>query len=248
MMPKTLIRLLVPVPPMLEQAFGYDGSADYVAFYWSEVGDELAFNDSHGLSSVGGRWDAWQTFVQSPAIQRYLEPFDFGSSDSTAKQWLLLDRKNRLFYVADAYHVNAYLVAQQIPGVNVIHEMTPAELDLVAKQLAELNAAIDRWDDNVSLKKDAIVKYMEQEHTVVTDLRRWLLGLESARGQPMTTDRAQENKHYVISDKNGMFYSKGGSPDNWTYNEELSEKYLDKNEAYSVCDILKQFDRDCFVL
>jgi len=32
--------LRIPVPPMLEEALGYDGSARWVAFYWTPAGDE----------------------------------------------------------------------------------------------------------------------------------------------------------------------------------------------------------------
>lgn len=48
-----LIPLSIPVPPMFEQALGYPGPlvhteeppARYVAFYWTEGGDEAAFDD-----------------------------------------------------------------------------------------------------------------------------------------------------------------------------------------------------------
>ena len=44
--------LLLPVPPMLEAALGYPGTARYVAFYWLPGGDELMWDD--GWSSADG--------------------------------------------------------------------------------------------------------------------------------------------------------------------------------------------------
>ena len=37
--------LPLPVPPMLEAALGYAGTAQYVAFYWTPGGDELIWDD-----------------------------------------------------------------------------------------------------------------------------------------------------------------------------------------------------------
>jgi len=87
------MRLSVPVPPMLEAALGYAGTARYVAFYWIPAGDELLWNE--GWQSADGAWQGWLTFTRHPRVAPALAPYEFGDSDTPATHWLLLDREAR---------------------------------------------------------------------------------------------------------------------------------------------------------
>jgi hypothetical protein len=101
-----LIKLHVPVPPMLEEALGYTGNGKFVAFYWG-AGDEAYYDD--GRSSATGEWDAYLAFVQHPTIEPALRPYHLGDSDSEATHELVLDREERKLYVGAARAVNRFL-------------------------------------------------------------------------------------------------------------------------------------------
>jgi hypothetical protein len=159
---------------MLEHAFGYYGSAAFVAFYFSDVGDELAWLDSTGSSTVGGYWEAWQAFTLHPVMRAYLDPFDFGSSDRTATHWLLLDRQNRRFYVGVAGKVNALLTSKHRSPADILREMTGTVNDsLISRQITQLNKAIDEWDAKAELQKNG-VSAMERQDYVMNAMIGWL--------------------------------------------------------------------------
>jgi len=65
---ETLQALTLPVPPMLEAALGYPGTARYVAFYWIPAGDELLWDE--GWRSADGAWQGWLTFTRHPRVPR----------------------------------------------------------------------------------------------------------------------------------------------------------------------------------
>ena len=62
----TLAPLSVPVPPMLEQALGYNGSAGLVAFYWATSGDEVLFDD--GVVSAEAEQASYLGLLEHPTI------------------------------------------------------------------------------------------------------------------------------------------------------------------------------------
>src|ERR1051326_452206 len=107
---ETLVPLPVPVPPMLEQALDYPGQARLVAFYWSAMGDEAMYAD--GVRSGEADWAAYLTFVEHPRVEPQLRPFDLGSSEEEAQQWLVLDREARTLSVLPAQEAAALLQQQ----------------------------------------------------------------------------------------------------------------------------------------
>src|SRR2546428_14092251 len=58
---KGLTPLMVPVPPMLEQAIGYEGDARFVSFYWTPGGDEADYDD--GQSGGNRHWPGAFVFI-----------------------------------------------------------------------------------------------------------------------------------------------------------------------------------------
>ncbi len=170
-MPSTgqLIRLLAPVPPMLEEALGYYGKAGLVAFYWARCGDELASIDSLGNGYVGANWNAWLVFVRHPAIAPFLSLFDLGSSEDEAKHWLLLDRKQRAFYIGTAEQVNKYLSENALSRQEVSVQIDETDLNtLIEQQLAHLKKALSDWDYN------ALTERLALEQKAVHELCHWL--------------------------------------------------------------------------
>jgi len=126
--------LAAPVPPMLEEALGYDGAARLVAFYWSPDGDECCWNDGR-LSVCGANWWAWLAYTQHPTICLHLLPYDLGSSDAPASHWLVLDREARQLHVGP-WDVAAAVVSRQ-PRASAPEAAT---LPTVAELIAALGA------------------------------------------------------------------------------------------------------------
>lgn len=86
----------VPVPPMFEAAMGYEGEGNFVAFFWGG-GDELYYSD--GFITACGEWDCFLAYIHHPTVALALMPYDFGSCESDAKHYLLLDRHERKMLV-----------------------------------------------------------------------------------------------------------------------------------------------------
>jgi len=112
---QTCTRVVVPVPPMLEAALGYPGTARYVAFYWTPAGDELMWDE--GWRSADGAWQGWLTFTRHPRVAPALAPYQLGDSDTPATHWLLLDREARTCSVGTAGAVQRALKFITICGI-----------------------------------------------------------------------------------------------------------------------------------
>lgn len=129
--------LSVPVPPMLERAIGYDGQSHLAAFSWGS-GDEVCHTD--GRCAAYGEWDAFLLLIQHPTVAPALLAYDFGSSESEAVHWLLLDRDRRQLSVAPVAAAQQLLKGQwnlsQPEPVPIIDEAAWAHL------AAEIEAAI----------------------------------------------------------------------------------------------------------
>jgi hypothetical protein len=84
------VRLSVPVPPGLAEAIGYRGEARWVAFHWEPCGDESFYDDGRS-SGTGAPWP-YLAFARHPVVAPAIAPYDLGSSDSEARECLVLDR------------------------------------------------------------------------------------------------------------------------------------------------------------
>jgi len=87
--------LVGTLPRNWERAFGYDGEARYVAFYWTPVGDEAMYDD--GQVSGDGNWQMFLLVRHDhPELDRR---YNLGYSETEADDWLLLDRETRSLVV-----------------------------------------------------------------------------------------------------------------------------------------------------
>ena len=110
--PTAFIPLSVPVPECLPAALGYTGPARFLAAYWEPAGDELTWDD--GRAAVcGASWPAWLLYVQHRAVAPHVEQFNFGSSESEAQRWLIVDTQvPRKAYAAPPAEARPFLRAQ----------------------------------------------------------------------------------------------------------------------------------------
>ncbi len=120
------------LPRAWERAFGYDGEARYVAFYWTPVGDEAMYDD--GQVSGDGNWRLFLTLRhENPTLdQRH----KVGDSDVEADHWLLLDRQTRDLDVMLKAEAQARL-RQQWPAIDLDTELTALDWDIIQEAVQQ---------------------------------------------------------------------------------------------------------------
>jgi hypothetical protein len=164
----TFAPLSVPVPPMLEEALGYTGTARLVAFYWTPMGDEAMYDD--GVQSGDGEWPAWLSFVQHPKVEPQLGPYDLGSSESEARHWLVLDRTARALYALPVRTAAALLHQQWADRPDA-----PPVLESPEEVAALLDAITDvaNWQET-TIDVAAVERRMEEQGARLEALLVWL--------------------------------------------------------------------------
>ena len=160
--------LPIPVPPMLEQALGYSGSARLVAFYREPAGDEAMFDD--GVVSADAEWPAYLVWLEHPRVAAQLRACDLGSSEQEARQWLLLDRTARVLYALPAREAAALLYEQWATRPDA-----PSESEASDDMAAVLKAFTDEvgWQD-VPGDLAAVERRRQAQGTRLTAMLEWL--------------------------------------------------------------------------
>lgn len=124
------LKVPLPVPPMIEQAFRYRGEERYVALGFGIHGGVM--NDSVGDAIRPKSRDLYRSFLLHPAIKPYADAFqiemeppswlegmeieELGSHQEQIESWwntsrcLLLDRKERLFFVGTVSKIGNWLI------------------------------------------------------------------------------------------------------------------------------------------
>lgn len=124
-----VLRVPLPVPPMIEQAFGYDGDEQYVSLSFGVRGGVM--RDLVGEGTPPETEDLYRSFLLHPAIKPHTDAFriesdppDFAKwapmkSDADIEQFeawsetsrcLLLDRKARQFSVGTVAGIGTWLI------------------------------------------------------------------------------------------------------------------------------------------
>src|SRR5215472_3583319 len=131
-----LLRLPIPVPPMMEAALGYPGDERYVAFHECRVTKPGFFIEDSTYKWPGVE-AGWSLFCRHPAVARILEALrldlrrstpimtwdewiamsDSGREEFWKKtRYLVLDRQERKLYVGTHPNVTLFLSTVPLPG------------------------------------------------------------------------------------------------------------------------------------
>jgi hypothetical protein len=136
--------LLIPVPPMIEEAFGYTGSSRFVAFYWKPSPVGFSWRDPHeSRSSSYGT--VWLAFARHRRVHPFLEHFNLGVGESDAREWLLLDRVKRQFLVGLTSKVAAFL--RSVPHETLSAEGDGADSEHLSVMQMAMTALVRSWLD-----------------------------------------------------------------------------------------------------
>ncbi len=193
----------IPVPPQLEAAVEYHGTARYFGLYWTPSGDEVVVTD--GRSAHDGCWWGYQAFVDHPlsliplAGQRY----HLGSSDEPATHWLIIDRQTRLISIAPAGEALRFLNAQHPPLLRT--QLTAEEWRAAIEAAhAQLQANLDR------VNSIDVRAALERQNAVVSDMSTWLdqrlpqdwqaLLIKQLEGIPQDEERWSEQDNHTSPD------------------------------------------------
>lgn len=113
LVPDTFVRLDIPVPPNASLAFGYPGTAAYVAFHWEPIGDELCYDD--GRIAGTGTWYPFLQYRSHARVAPPLEPWNIGYSDVEPDHWLVLETAAGNAWIATIADALAFLRGQHPP-------------------------------------------------------------------------------------------------------------------------------------
>ena len=189
----------IPVPPQLESAVEYHGTARYFGLYWTLSGDEVVVTD--GRSAHDGCWWGYQAFVDHPlsliplAGQRY----HLGS----ATHWLIIDRQTRLISIAPVDEALRFLNAQHPPLLRT--QLTAEEWRAAIEAAhAQLQANLDR------VNSIDVRTALERQNAVVSDMSTWLdqrlpkdwqaLLIKQLEGIPQDEERWSEQDNHTSPD------------------------------------------------
>ena len=161
---KSLTPLQAPVPPMLSQAIGYNGNAQYVAFNWTPYGDEAEYSD--GRMSATGNWQAFLAFIQHPAVSPLLSEYDLGSSDSEAKHAIILDQEKLELSIAPVKDAQTFL-AEQWPPEPPLRISQEEYLAAISKALKQV-----KHPDEIDVEE--IQRQIKRQYALIEDMHRWL--------------------------------------------------------------------------
>lgn len=171
--------LIVPVPPNFEQVMGYLHDRKWVAFYWTPYGDELEFDDGYSSGTID--WQGWLKFQQHKLVRPLLQSFDFGSSESDAVHWLLLDRQTRTFYVGVKLDVQQFLRT-------FISQMKIESVEISFDELQEkvMNMVKNMKRVHQSVTPDQIRDMLNTKQQLIEDMVTWL---DNLYGKIVNDDR-----------------------------------------------------------
>jgi hypothetical protein len=121
------------LPRNWERAFGYDGEARYVAFYWAPVGDEAMYDD--GQVSGDGNWRLFLTLRhENPELDQRHNVWD---SHAEAEYRLLLDRQTRDLLVIPKAEAQARLRRQWPSMKDLEAELTALDWDVIQEAVQQ---------------------------------------------------------------------------------------------------------------
>jgi hypothetical protein len=157
-------RLSVPVPPGLARAIGYRGEARWVALHWEPCGDESFYDDGRS-SGTGSPW-AYLAFVRHPVVAPVIAPYDLGSSDSEARECLVLDRGEKVLYVVPIRSARQFLVQQHPPPPELTAVHLADVLDEFSREWQERRLEVSAADITQAMREEnqaieAIVRFLD---------------------------------------------------------------------------------------
>lgn len=159
--PSTFKELPFELPISLPGALGWndgthDGTPQYIAAWWTSIGDELMLSDGRTTFTANGAFHAWESFNAHPLVMPSLIDVDFtdelevmGEGESN-QQALVMDRGEQKLFIAPIKDARKFINGQHPPAPQQVAELTAAQWkEFVAqtnKRMKEIAHEISRQD------------------------------------------------------------------------------------------------------
>ena len=196
--PPDYLPLPVPVPPFLEEAFGYHSAiSDFVSFF-EGPGGELYWDDGRTFTNTTN-WQAYMAFITHPkvwphlidqratnAIRAYwinkgLNPpkvavkYKLGSDEETPRLYrLILDRRIRKIFIVP--EKDAYSIINRQWTENAEIPRLPTEQELAEAQLhyEDWLNRLETSQDQPEVSQEEMLEYLKIESQWCDQLVAWL--------------------------------------------------------------------------
>jgi hypothetical protein len=185
------------VPPMLAEAIGYTGqvfghllNARWVGFYWAMSGDEANYDD--GQASGTSEYTGYLAFVDHPKVAVHLRHFDFGSSETLPRDYLILDSAEHRLYALPVQLAQQFLQLQWREEGQTSDNQAGTDTALQVASVEDLATALnlDTWQ-GVTPPGDfnaQVMAAMQRQGQLVQGLVAWLNGQQ----KPLSPERIAE--------------------------------------------------------
>lgn len=187
---------------MLAEAIGYTGQvlghpldARWVRFYWEMSGDEVMYDD--GSTSGTGEYTGYQAFVDHPKVAVHLRHFDFGSSETRPRHYLLLDHAEYRLYALPARLAQQFLQLQWLEKGQSSENRSRTGAPSQVASVEDLAAALDlnTWQEVTPLSdfNARVMAALHRQGQIVHDLVAWLNGQQ----KPLSSERMAEYESHA---------------------------------------------------
>ena len=172
------------------QVFGHTLDARWVAFYWEMNGDEANYDD--GRASGTGEYTGYLAFVDHPRVAVHLRHFDFGSSETLPRDYLVLDRSEHHLYALPVQLAQQFLQLQWREEGQTSDNQPGTGTALQVASVEDLAAALDlgTWQE-VTPPDDfnaQVMAAMQRQGQLVHNLVAWL----NRQQKPLSPERIAE--------------------------------------------------------
>lgn len=162
-----MVRVPLPLPPMLMEALGYEGGARHVGFWWSPPDGAVRWSD--GATAATGYALGWQELLAHPAGRRALGPYDLGVGSSGGRHRLLADRWEESLDVGLPEDVDGLLATQPSVIAMAVDEVGEEAVREAIQEAIE--RAGKRSPEEVRV---AVEAHRRRERELASALRAWL--------------------------------------------------------------------------
>lgn len=123
LIPESFKLLLIPLPPMLCELAGYEGSTCYVMFYY--LGSKATWDDGRSQQTFSF-YGVWQPWIDHIAMRLHWLDADLGTDDSEPTHCLLADTRENQVYLALWSEAHQFCTAQHPPAQPLTQEQWQA--------------------------------------------------------------------------------------------------------------------------
>lgn len=162
-----LIRLPLPVPPMLEETLGYKGDERYIALaYYCQELQLSSRSASWGGAAVG--WAGFGEYLRHPLVMAVRRTYDIYGDDLAGipEHGFVLDRLERVLFIGDLRSTQAFIRGPvRVPSEPVT---------LSEKELKQIQGTLRAWCEGHRPTGEELHDALIQESQLLWEMTTWI--------------------------------------------------------------------------